>query len=60
MTCDDKDAREWLVRNGYAFAEYEDRYKHVEREAQRAKRGMWGYPEFLHPQDWRRRIPERG
>ena len=60
VTCDDKDVGEWLVRNGYAFAEYGDRYKQVEREAQRAKRGMWGYPEFWHPQDWRRRTPGRG
>ena len=60
VTCDDKDVGEWLVHNGYAFAEYGDQYKGVEREAQRAKRGMWGYPEFWHPQDWRRRTPERG
>ena len=60
VTCDDKDVGEWLVHSGYAFAEYGDQYKQVEREAKRAKRGMWGYPEFWHPQDWRRRSPGRG
>ena len=60
VTCDGKDVGEWLVRNGYAFAAYSDRYKELEGEAQRAKRGMWGYPEFWHPQDWRHRSPGRG
>lgn len=60
VTCDGKDVGEWLVHNGYAFAAYGDRYKEVEREARRAKRGMWGYSEFWHPQDWRHRTPGRG
>lgn len=60
VTCDGKDVGEWLVRNGFAVAAHGDRYKQVEREAQRAKRGMWGYPEFWHPQDWRHRTPGPG
>ena len=55
VTFDDKDVGEWLVRNGHAVAAYGDRYKEVEREARREKRGMWGHAVVWHPKEWRRR-----
>ena len=55
VTCDGKDVGEWLVRNGYAIAAYGDQYKHVEREARRARRGMWGHAEAHDPRSWRHR-----
>ena len=52
---EDKDVGEWLVRQGYAIAAYGDQYKHVEREAQRARRGMWAHAEMHDPRAWRNR-----
>ena len=50
-----KDVGEWLVRNGHAIAAYGDQYKHLEREARRARRGMWGHAEAYDPRAWRYR-----
>ena len=52
---EDKDVGEWLVRQGYAIAAYGDQYKHVEQEARRARRGMWGHAEAHDPRAWRHR-----
>ena len=61
VICDDKDVGNRLVRSGYAFSAYDDRYEAVEREARRAKRGLWGFVVYSHPSDERqRRNPERG
>ena len=60
VTCDGKDVGDWLVRNGYAIADYGDRYKEAEREARREKRGLWGYDVAFHPRDWRRRRKQAG
>ena len=50
---EDKDVGEWLVRKGYAIAAYGEQYKHVEREARRARRGMWAHAEVYDPRAWR-------
>ena len=42
VICNDRDVGEWLVSNGHAVAAYGDRYKQVETEARRERRGMWG------------------
>ena len=55
VTCNGKDVGEWLVRNGYARAAYGEQYKHVEREARRARRGMWDHAEAYDPRAWRNR-----
>ena len=55
VTCNGKDVGEWLVREGHALAAYSDRYKHVEREARQAKRGMWGHAVNIDPRRWRHR-----
>ncbi len=55
VTCDGKDVGEWLVRNGYAIAAYGDRYENIEREARKAKRGMWGLRVAYDPRSWRHR-----
>ena len=52
---EDKDVGEWLVRKGYAIAAYGEQYKHVEREARRARRGMWAHAEVHDPRAWRHR-----
>ena len=59
VTCNDRDVGEWLVRNGHAVAAYGDRYKQVETEARRERRGMWGHMVNWHPKIWRRRTPGR-
>ena len=59
VTCNDRDVGEWLVRSGHAVAAYDDRYKQVETEARKAKRGMWSHMVNWNPQDWRRRPPGR-
>ena len=59
VTCNGKDVGEWLVREGHAIAAYGDRYKHVEREAQSAKSGMWGHAVNIDPRRWRHRNPSR-
>ena len=51
VTCDGKDIGEWLVRNGHAIVAYGDQYKHIEREARREKRGMWGHANAYGPTD---------
>lgn len=55
VTCNGKDVGEWLVRNGLAIAAFGNQYKHIEREARRARRGMWGYDEAYDPRAWRHR-----
>ena len=52
---EDRDVGEWLVRKGYAIAAYGEQYKHVEAEARRARRGMWGHAEVYDPRAWRHR-----
>ncbi len=53
VTCNGKDVGEWLVRNGHAIAAYGDRYKHIEQEARKAKRGRWGHSKVYDPRHWR-------
>ena len=50
-----KDIGEWLVREGHAIAAYSDRYKHAERKARKAQRGMWGHAVNIDPREWRHR-----
>ena len=57
VTCNDKDVGEWLVRNGHAIAAYGDQYKQIEREARRARRGMWGHAKITDPSAWRHMNP---
>ena len=59
VTCNGGDVGEWLVREGHAIAAYDGRYKHVEREARKAKRGMWGHAHNFDPRAHRKRKPER-
>ena len=54
VTCDGEDIGAWLVRNGHAIAAYGRRYREVECEARREKRGLWGYDVAFDPRDWRR------
>ncbi len=58
VTCNGRDVGEWLVREGHAIAAYDDRYKRVEREARKAKRGMWGHAHNFDPRAHRHRKPE--
>ena len=60
VTCDGEDIGFWLVRNGHAIAAYSDRYKDVEREARRERRGLWGHDVAFDPRYWRRRQAGRG
>ena len=55
VACNGMDVGEWLVREGHAVAAYSDRYKHVEREARRARRGLWGHAVNIDPRRWRHR-----
>lgn len=55
VTCNGHDVGEWLVEHGYAIAAYGDQYKHVEEEARRAGRGMWGHGTSFDPRWWRQR-----
>lgn len=50
-----RDIGEWLVENGHAIAAYSDRYKHIEQEARKAKRGMWAHAHNFDPRAHRRR-----
>ena len=59
VTCNGRDIGEWLVREGHARALYSDRYKHVEGEAKRAKRGMWNHAVNIDPRSWRHRSRSR-
>ncbi len=60
VTCDGRDIGEWLVREGHAIAAYSERYRHVEREARRAKRGMWSHTRNIDPRAWRHAKPREG
>ena len=60
VTCGDRDVGEWLVREGHAIAAYSERYRHVEREAKKAKRGMWGHARNVDPRVHRHRKPRNG
>ena len=60
VTCDGKDVGAWLVRNGHAIAAYSDRYKDIESEARREKRGLWSHEVAFDPRDWRRKQAGRG
>lgn len=55
VTCNGRDIGEWLVREGHAVAAYSDRYKHVEREARDAQRGMWAHAHNFDPRAHRHR-----
>ncbi len=55
VTCQGRDVGEWLVREGHAIAAYSDRYRHVEREARQAGRGMWGHAHNFDPRHHRHR-----
>lgn len=59
VTCNRKDIGEWLVREGHAIAAYSDRYNHVEREARKAKRGMWGLAHHFDPRAHRAWIQKK-
>ncbi len=50
-----EDVGEWLVREGHAIAAYSDRYTRVEREARKAKRGMWAHAHNFDPRAHRHR-----
>ena len=49
VTYEGGDIGEWLVREGHAIAAYGERYRHVEREAREAKRGMWAHARNIDP-----------
>ena len=55
VTCNGKDVGAWLVRNGLAISAYGDKYEHIEHEARKARRGMWGYDATYDPRVWRNR-----
>ena len=55
-----RDIGEWLVREGHAIAAYSDRYKHFEREAREAKRGMWAHAHNFDPRAHRHREQRKG
>ena len=53
VACNGEDIGAWLVRNGHAIAAYGERYKEVEREARRERRGLWDYDVAFDPRYWR-------
>ncbi len=53
VTYEGGDIGEWLVREGHAIAAYGKRYRHVEREARKAKRGMWAHAHNIDPRAYR-------
>ena len=55
VTRNGKDVGEWLVREGHAVAAYSDPYKHIEREARSARRGMWAHAVNIDPRAWQHR-----
>ena len=55
-----RDIGEWLVREGHAIAAYSDRYRQVEREARKAKRGMWAHAHNFDPRAHRHRESRNG
>lgn len=50
-----RDIGEWMVREGHAIAAYSDRYKRVELEARKARRGMWANEHNFDPRNHRHR-----
>ena len=60
VTYEGRDIGEWLVQEGHAIAAYSDRYRHVEREAREAKRGMWAHAHNFDPRAHRHREPRKG
>ena len=60
VTYQGRDIGEWLVREGHAIAAYSERYRHVEREAREAKRGMWAHARNFDPRAHRHREPRKG
>ena len=46
------DVQRELVLSGLAVAEYDPRYRSLERRAESSRRGMWA-GEFLRPREWR-------
>jgi endonuclease YncB( thermonuclease family) len=54
-TLDGRDLGAWMVQQGWAlaFRRFGDAYVAEEREAERARRGMWS-GRFIAPWDWRR------
>ena len=59
VTYQGRDIGEWLVWEGHAIAAYSDRHVHVEREARKAKRGMWGHAHNFDPRAHRHREPRK-
>ena len=59
VTCNGRDIGEWLVQEGHAIAAYDNRYRHVEREARRAQRGMWAHAHNFDPRAHRHRKPRK-
>ena len=55
VTCNGRNVGEWLVAEGHARALYCDRFKHIERQARMAGRGIWGHESNIDPRVWRRR-----
>lgn len=53
--CDGDDIGAWLVESGNAIAAYSEKYKHLQRDASRNRRGMWGFNKFHDPRVWRNR-----
>ena len=60
VTCKGRDIGEWLVCEGHAIAAYSDRYKRIEQEARREKRGMWDHAHNFDPRDHRHRKRRKG
>jgi len=60
VTHNGRDVGEWLVREGHAIAAYSGRYKRFEREARKAKRGMWAHAHNFDPRSHRRRKQDKG
>lgn len=53
VTCEGRDIGRWLVNEGHAIAAHGDRYKAVEAEARKARRGMWAHKRNVDPRVWR-------
>ena len=60
VTYEGGDIGEWLVREGHAIAAYSERYRHVEREARKAKRGMWAHAHNIDPRVYRHGTSGKG
>ena len=53
VRCDGQDVGAWLVERGLAIAAYDDRYRELERQARKERRGMWSHDVAYDPRDWR-------